>query len=47
LQAVGGRLSVVCGDRQIRKVFTIRGADRFLPIQGMVEQAVGVAGGVK
>jgi anti-sigma B factor antagonist len=40
LRAKGGELVVACGDRSIRKVFTITGVDQFVRIHTSLEEAV-------
>jgi anti-sigma B factor antagonist len=40
VRAVGGKLSVVCDNPNIKKVFAITGTDRALPIHSTIEQAL-------
>jgi anti-sigma B factor antagonist len=46
LRANDGRLTLVCGDRNITKIFEITGLDRVFPIYGTRDEAVSMLGGV-
>ena len=46
LAAEGGVISVVCRDRNIRKVFEVTGLDRIIAIHGSVDEALAPLSGL-